>query len=78
MLNTRISEHRNHIRRSSPQTSVITNHRLEYNHDFDWDNVEMLDEEINYNKRLISEMIHIKKQRQAKFEKRYWIVTSYL
>jgi len=63
MLNTRISEHRNHIKRNSPQTSVITDHRLEFNHEFDWDNVEVLDEEINYNKRLISEMIHIKKQK---------------
>jgi len=64
-LNTRISEHRNHIKRNSPQTSVITDHRLEFDHKFDWDNVEVLDEEINYNKRLISEMIHIKKQKQG-------------
>jgi len=60
-LNTRISEHRNHIRRNSAQLSVITNHRLEFGHDFDWDRVEVLDEELNFNKRLISEMIHIKK-----------------
>jgi len=65
MLNTRISEHRNHIKRNSSQTSVITDHRLEFDHDFDWDNVEVLDEEINYNKRLISEMIHIKKQKHG-------------
>jgi len=68
ILNTRITEHRNHIKRNSPQTSVITDHRLEFNHEFDWDNVEVLDEEINYvkyNKRLISEMIHIKKQKQG-------------
>jgi len=72
ILNTRISEHRNHIRRNSLQTSVITDHHLEFNHEFDWDNVEMLDEEINCNKRLISEMIHIKKQRQSlNFKKRY-------
>jgi len=49
----------------APQASVITDHRLEYNHEFDWDNVEVLDEEINYNKRFILEMIHIKKQRQG-------------
>jgi len=35
---------------------------LEFSHDFDWDDVEILDEEIRYNKRIISEMIHIKKQ----------------
>jgi len=63
MLNTRISEHRNHIKRNSPQTSVITDHRLEFKHEFNWDKVEVLDEEKNYNKRLISEMIHIKKQK---------------
>jgi len=52
ILNTRISEHKNHIRRSSPQASVITDFCLEFNHEFDWDNVEVLNEEINYNKRL--------------------------
>jgi len=64
-LNTRVSEHRNHIRKNTPQNSVITNHRLQFNHDFDWDNVRVLDEEINYNKRLISEMIYIKKQKKG-------------
>jgi len=61
----RIDEHRNHIRRDSTQPSVITNHRLECSHDFDWDGVEVLDEELNLNKRLVSEMIHIKKQKQG-------------
>jgi len=58
----RIDEHRSHIRRNTNQNSVITEHRLEFLHDFDWDNVEILDEEIHFNKRIISEMIHIKKQ----------------
>jgi len=35
---------------------------LEFSHDFDRDNVEILDEEIHFNKRIISEMIYIKKQ----------------
>jgi len=65
MLNTRIGEHRNHIRRNSTQSSVVTDHRLEFDHEFDWNNVEILDEERNYSKRLISEMIHIKRQRQG-------------
>jgi len=64
-LNTKINEHRNHIRRNSTQASVITDHCIEFDHEFDWDNVEVLDEELNYNKRLISEMIHIKKQKQG-------------
>jgi len=62
LLKDRIGEHRNHIRRNSGQISVITNHRKKFNHDFDWNNVKVLDEEMNYKKRLISEMIHIKKQ----------------
>jgi len=55
-LKTRISEHRNYIRRNTTQTSVITEHRLEYCHDFNWDNVEVL--KVNFKKRLILQMIH--------------------
>jgi len=35
-LNTWISEHRNKINRKTSNTSVITEHRLCHNHDFDW------------------------------------------
>jgi len=59
ILSTRIGEH---IRRNFTQSSVITDHRLLFTHEFDWDSVKVLDEEMNYKKRLISEMIHIKKQ----------------
>ncbi|KYN03677.1 hypothetical protein ALC62_05373 [Cyphomyrmex costatus] len=38
-LKTRITEHRNHIRRNTSSRSVITEHFLQYGHDFDWDNV---------------------------------------
>jgi len=58
-LNTRVSEHRSHARRNSIQNSVIADHGSSFRHEFDWDKI--LDEEINYNKRLISEMIFIKK-----------------
>jgi len=44
---------------------VITEHRLDENHEFDWDNPEILDKERYYYKRLISEMINIKSQRNA-------------
>jgi len=50
LLKFRINDHRNHIKRNSTQISVITNHRLNLDHDFDWDNVEVLDEETNYKK----------------------------
>jgi len=62
-INTRVVEHRNHIRRDTAQISVITNYRLQSNQEFDWDSVRVLDEEINYKKSLISEMIYIKKQK---------------
>jgi len=41
-LNTRVNEHKSHIRRNSTQLSVITDHRLKSKHDFDWDNVKFL------------------------------------
>jgi len=34
-LNTRILEHRNQINRKSSNTTVITEHRLRHNYDFD-------------------------------------------
>jgi len=65
LLKTRVSEHKNHIRRNSPNVSVITNHRMQHNHDFDWSGVEVLDVERFYHKRLISEMLHINCQRNG-------------
>jgi len=64
-LKTRISEHKNHILRNTSTHSVITEHRLQFNHDFDWEGVEILDVERNFNKRLISEMINIKCQKKG-------------
>jgi len=40
---------------------VISN-RLSYNHDFDWEGERILNNERSWNKRIISEMIHIKRQ----------------
>jgi len=63
MLNTRVSEHKNDINKRTGKYSVITEHRLEKNHEFDWDNPEILDRE-KY-RRLISEMINIKSQKNT-------------
>jgi len=38
---------------------------LEFKHIFDWDKVEILDFEPRYQKRLISEMIHIKSPKNS-------------
>ena len=58
-------EHVSDINISSKSPSVISNHRIEENHNFKWDKVEILDIEPSYNKRLISEMVHIKKQKHG-------------
>jgi len=43
--------------------SVITEHRLQFNHDVDWEDVKILDSERFLGKRLVSEMMFIKKQK---------------
>jgi len=35
---------------------------LNHDHTFDWNNIKILDTKSNYNKKLILEMLHIKKQ----------------
>ena len=61
-LKTRVNEHRADVRKRSGALSVISNHRINCNHDLKWDEVEILDREPSYSKRLTSEMLHIKKQ----------------
>ena len=55
-LKTRINEHKKHRN----ENSVVSLHESEMKHSFDWKSVRILDNEHNYKKRLISEMIHIK------------------
>jgi len=64
-LKTRIKEHYNNIRSDESKHSVITQHILNFNHMFNWDDVGILDTESNYNKRLVSEMLHIKEQKNG-------------
>jgi len=66
-LKTRIKEHKQELFKKTGTFLVISEHRIKYGHDFDWEEVKVLDIivkvlEKNYNKRLISEMIHIKRQ----------------
>jgi len=65
LLKTRVAEHRNHTRRNLPSVSVITNHVMHYNYDINWNNVKVLDVEKYYHKRLVSEMLHVKRQRNG-------------
>lgn len=61
-LRTRINEHRSDIKKKSGSPSVISDHRITCDHEFDWNGVKILDNEPSYNKRLVSEMVYIKTQ----------------
>lgn len=61
-MKTRLKEHRNAVKRGNCN-SVISNHCVEYDHMFDWDNVEIPDIERYYNLRLMSEMISVRRQK---------------
>ena len=58
-LKTRINEHKNDINKKSRNLSVISEHRLQFEHDFDWTNIKILDNERYIGKRLVSEMLNI-------------------
>ena len=60
-FSVRINEHK----KSKNKDSVVSIHQLENKHDFDWENTLILDFENNYQKRLISEMIHIKRNKNS-------------
>jgi len=64
-LETRLKEHRNNIKNPSGNYSVVTEHRLSLNHDFDWDKPEILHKEKNRKKREIAEMLFIKKFKKS-------------
>ncbi|KYN09517.1 hypothetical protein ALC57_18364 [Trachymyrmex cornetzi] len=64
-LKTRVKEHKNDIRKSNGNLSVLSEHRLELNHEFDWDDVKVVDSERWLYKRRISEMLHIKLQNNS-------------
>jgi len=61
-LKIRINKHRNHVRKNTNTESVITEHRIKFNHEFDWDKIIILDKRRFLNEQLISEMLHIKRQ----------------
>ena len=64
-LGTRVKEYKNNIRLDPSKHSVVTEHIIKENHSFDWDNTRILDIEKNFYKRLISETIHIKEQKNS-------------
>lgn len=45
--------------------TTLNHYLLQQNHSFDWEKTRILDKESNYSKRIISEMINIKKQKNG-------------
>jgi len=59
-LRTRVKEHFNNIKVHASNLSVISKHKLEFNHDFDWSILVILHNEKHVRKREIAEMFFIK------------------
>ena len=64
-LKNRTKEHQNSIRKLNEHQTALSNHAIENLHNFNFNNVQVLDYEKNYKKRNIKEMIHIKKHQNA-------------
>ncbi|XP_071578891.1 uncharacterized protein [Temnothorax nylanderi] len=60
-LETRIKEHCADINKRPNQHSVVSKHRLDFDHNFKWQDVKILHKEPNLKKREIAEMLFIKK-----------------
>lgn len=63
-LATRLRKHQVNINKPPDFLPVVSNHRL-LGHDFNWNNTIILDEELSYKKRLVSEMLHICQQKNS-------------
>jgi len=61
-LGTRLKEHMSDIKKKNGLLSVVSNHRLDCNHEMNWLETAILDVESSYVKRMVSEMIYIKRQ----------------
>jgi len=58
-------EHVRNIKYDSSKHSVIAYHIFNKNHTFNWQNKKIIDHKSNYYKRLVSEMIYIKSQKNG-------------
>ena len=60
LLNTRVKEHNKNLERKCNYHNVLSEHRKEYaDHDFQWNNVEILHSESSKEKREFMEMLNI-------------------
>ncbi|XP_019886125.2 uncharacterized protein LOC109610764 [Ooceraea biroi] len=59
---TRTNEHKTAVKKRDSLHSVVSKHRTINNHEFDWDNVEILHRELHDRKRAVTEMFFIKRE----------------
>ncbi|RLU18221.1 hypothetical protein DMN91_008577 [Ooceraea biroi] len=64
-LETRVKEHKSNICKKDSCLSVVSKHRLENDHNFDWNNCKVLHRENHRRKREIAEMFFIMRQCNA-------------
>jgi len=62
-LKTRLKEHKNNLKQDQSKYLIISEHIIEYNHSFDWDNTKIMDRKYNFYERIVSEIIYKKKQK---------------
>ena len=60
-LETRLNEYIKDINKKSISPSVVLEYKLYEKHEFNWENVHIVNSEPSYLKRTVSEMIYIKK-----------------
>lgn len=59
-LSTRKKEHMDYIRKQAKYHNVVTEHRKNTGHEFNWEKAKILHKEVHKNKREIAEMCYIK------------------
>ncbi|EFN63938.1 hypothetical protein EAG_08369, partial [Camponotus floridanus] len=60
----RLKKHRSNINKSSDNLTVVSMNRL-LGHNFNWDDTTILDQELSYKNRLVSEMLYICPQKNS-------------
>ena len=57
-----INKHKTNIKKLNSAHNVVSQHQFKYYHKFNWDDIQILDIESFFQKRLTSEIIFINKQ----------------
>ena len=68
-LKTTVNEHEQNIRYPT-RLNVISNHIISEDHVIEWESTRIMNEESNYGKRFVAEMVYIKKKKVPRTPKR--------